>query len=103
MTDRYDGKPFLRLLDSYVMDAIGHLDEANEKWLTEAEPHFRHTFGEQGTWREIVEARMQFPAGMPAAIRELWDKGRVQAAVANGVEPTPGQFTRQFVDSNFPH
>ncbi|MXO58318.1 hypothetical protein GRI89_02005 [Altererythrobacter salegens] len=102
MTDRYEGKPFLRLLDSYVLDAIGHLDEAHATWLIAAEPNFRHDFGETGGWREIVEARMQFPPGMAAAIRELWDKGRAKAQAA-GIEPQPGHFVVQFVDTNFPH
>ena len=102
MSDRYEGKPFLRLLDSYVMDAIGHLDEANARWLTAAEPNFRHDFGEQGTWKQIVEARMQFPAGMADAIREVWEKGRAQAHAA-GQDVQPGAFAIQFVDSNFPH
>ena len=53
MTDRYEGKPFLRLLDSYVLDAIGKLDEANAKWLVEAEPYFRETFGGTGSWQDI--------------------------------------------------
>lgn len=103
MSDRYEGKPFLRLLDSYVLDSIGHLDEANQKWLVEAEPFFRDTFGEKGTWREIVEKKMEFPANMEAAVQELWDKGRVRYLEHTGEEPDPVQFTIMFVDENFPH
>lgn len=103
MTDRYDGKPFLRLLDSYVLDAIGHLDEANAKWLVEAEPHFRATFGEDGSWREIVEKRMQFPVGMQAAILDVWTKGQAKFRAAAGEDPDPVLFTYEFVDTKFPH
>ena len=103
MSDRYEGKPFLRLLDSYVLAVIGHLDEANEEWLVAAEPHFRATFGEQGSWREIVASRMQFPQGMDAAIAETWDKGRQKFCEQAGEEPDPVQFTHMFVDTNFPH
>jgi hypothetical protein len=103
MTDRYEGKPFLRLLDSYVLAAIGHLDEANARWLVEAEPHFRAIFGEEGSWREIVEKRMQFPQGMPAAILDVWTKGRIKFREAAGEEPDPVLFTYEFVDTNFPH
>ncbi|AKQ42498.1 hypothetical protein CP97_11370 [Aurantiacibacter atlanticus] len=103
MSDRYDGKPFLRLLDSYVLSAIGALDQANEDWLTQSEPHFRHTFGEEGSWREIVASRMQFPEAMEASILEVWQKGRINFLWDSGAEPDAVQFTHTFVDTNFPH
>ena len=103
MSDRYEGKPFLRLVDCYVLDAIGHLDEEQDVQLTEMTPKFREIFGEQGDWREIVVARMQFPEGMAGAIRELWDSGHDKFVAANGREPDPAEFTRFFVDTNFPH
>lgn len=103
MTNRYEGKPFLRLVDSYVIDAVGALDEANARWLTDAEPHFRATFGEEGSWREIVEKRMQFPDGMPAAILDVWTKGKAKFLAASGEEPDPVQFAHEFVDKNFPY
>lgn len=103
VSDRYEGKPFLRLLDSYVLDAIGHLDPGQAETLSEMEPSFRETFGSGGSWREIVEKRMQFPAGMAGAIREVWAKGHDRFVAANGREPDPGEFTRVFVDTKFPH
>jgi len=103
VSDRYEGKPFLRLLDSYVLAAIGHLDDANANWLTEAEPHFRATFGAKGSWRDIVMSRMQFPEGMEASIREIWQQGRVKFLAMDGTEPDPVAFTHQFVDTKFPH
>lgn len=103
MTDRYEGKPFLRLLDSYVLDTIGALDEANRAWLREAEPYFRSTFDATGNWREIVAQKMQFPAGFDAAVLEMWEKGGAKFREENGTEPEPVQFTHMFIDSNFPH
>ena len=103
MSDRYEGKPFLRLLDSYVLAAIGRLDDANAQWLVSAEPHFRATYGHEGTWQNIVEKRMQFPAGMQSAILETWLKGRERYTQATGEEPDPVQFAHTFVDTNFPH
>ncbi|MDT8758579.1 hypothetical protein MZO42_07705 [Sphingomonas psychrotolerans] len=103
MTDRYAGKPFLRLLESYVLDAIGHLDPAADQALRAMEPKFRETFGAAGSWREIVANRMQFPAGMAGAIEEVWRAGRVKFEQANGHAPDPAEFTRIFVDTNFPH
>jgi len=103
MTDRYAGKPFLRLLDSYVLDSIGHLDAEQDGKLTAMEPRFREVFGETGDWRAIVAARMQFPEGMAGAIRQVWDKGRDRFVAANGREPDPVEFTQVFVDTKFPH
>lgn len=103
MTDRYEGKPFLRLLDCYVMDAIGHLDPEQDVQLTALEPKFREVFGGEGDWREIVEARMKFPDGYQGAVRQVWEKGTARFIEANGQNPDPAEFTRIFVDSNFPH
>lgn len=103
MSDRYADKPFLRLLDSYVLAAIGALDQANRDWLTQAEPFFRETYGEEGSWREIVARRMQFPEGMEAAIADVWQKGRIRFRQQSGEEPDPVQFAQMFVDRNFPH
>jgi hypothetical protein len=103
MSDLYTRKPFLKLLDSYVLDAIGALDAQSDAALTAAEPKFREMFGATGDWRTIVVERMQFPDGMAGAIREVWDKGSVKFRAAQGRDPDPVEFTRQFVDTNFPH
>jgi hypothetical protein len=103
MTDRYTGKPFLKLLDCYVLDAIGHLDAASDAALTAMEPQLHQTFGESGSWRAIVEKRMQFPAGVAGAIREMWESGRKRFVEAQGQEPDPGEFARTFIDTKFPH
>jgi hypothetical protein len=103
MSDRYAGKPFLKLLDCYVLDSIGHLDAESDAALTAMEPQLHDIFGAKGKWRAIVTERMQFPDGMPGAILDVWQKGKDKFAAVNGQEPDPGEFTRIFVDTNFPH
>ncbi|HEY0624881.1 hypothetical protein [Sphingomonas sp.] len=103
MSERYTGKPFLELLDAYVLDAIGHLDTARDADLTAREAGFRLMFGGTGDWRAQVVQRMQFPTGMAGAIRELWEKGAAKFAAAQGYQPEPQEFVRSFVDKNFPH
>lgn len=103
MSERYDGKPFLRLIDCYVLDAIGHLDDEQARRLEEMTPKFRDVFGVPGTWREIVERRMDFPADMATAIRRVWDEGHDRFVEEAGREPDPAEFTQVFVDTNFPH
>ncbi|MGB3165906.1 MAG: hypothetical protein WBA68_03925 [Alteraurantiacibacter sp.] len=102
MSDRYAGKPFLRLLDSYVLNAIGELDEANAEWLKVSEPNFAHQYGGSGTWQQIVEQRMQFRPGMRAAIVESWESGRAKFRKGTGEEPHPVKFAHMFVDRHFP-
>lgn len=46
---------------------------------------------------------MQFPEGMAGAIRQVWDSGHARFVAANGRAPDPEEFTRFFVDTNFPH
>lgn len=103
MSDIYEGKPFLKLLDAYVLDAIGALDADSDATLTAQEPEFHAMFGATGDWRSIVVRRMQFPDGMAGAINEVWTKGRARFIAAQGHEPDPVEFVRTFVDSKFPH
>ena len=93
MSDRYAQKPFLEFLDSYVLDAIGALSSEEDAALTARE----------GEWRAKVVLRMQFPAGMAKAIREVWESGRTKFAAVNGHDPDPREFARIFIDSKFPH
>ena len=103
MSTRYTGKPLLRLVDSYVLDAIGHLPREVDAKLTDMEPKFAETFGETGSWREMVARQMRFPDGLPGAIRQMWDAGRAKFVAEQGHEPDPAEFTQTFVDSKFPH
>ena len=100
LSDRYEGKPFLRLLDCYVLKAIGHLDEAQEVGLQNLEPKFRETYRTKGTWLEIVAQQMEFPDHFPTEIKRIWTDGCVRATEM-GFEAEPNEFTRQFVDTNF--
>ena len=103
MSDRYTGKPFLELVDAYVLDAIGHLHPDDDAGLTAREPAFREMFGIDGSWREIVVTRMGFPDGMAGALRELWLKGRNSYVTKYRSEPVPREFAQGFIDTNFPH
>jgi hypothetical protein len=100
-TDRYNGNPFLRLLDCFVLDAINMLDEKQLEILTQLEPRLSKTFGMQGTWREIVVEQMNFSDTVPDRIRQFWE-GYKTAAEQQGVSATADEFAVNFVDQNFP-
>ena len=60
--DRYDGKPFLRLIDCYVLDAIGELDAGQRKTMQAMEPALRTVYEQSGTWQEIVRSQVRLPS-----------------------------------------
>src|ERR1700677_2769120 len=88
-TDRYEGKPMLRLLDSYVLWALGKLEPGLEK-----------TFNAQGSWQEIISKVMDMPADMPDLIRQTWQEN-LEIAENESIELTPESFSQMFVDANF--
>jgi hypothetical protein len=96
---RYDGKPFLKLLDSYVLWAIDELPPENAQALTEMTPKLRSTYDNGGDWQQIVCAVMKLPPNMPGLIRELWVKN-TEIARKNGATLTPIEFAEMFVDCN---
>lgn len=100
-TDRYSGKPFLRLLDSYVLAAIGALPQEQADSLHAMEPKLRSVYGSDGDWLRIVADQMGFPDHLPERIKEIWDNG-VAKMRASGMSPDAVEFTRHFVDTNFP-
>ena len=101
MSDRYAGKPFLKLLDCYVLEAIGALDDASQAMMVSMEPKLREIYHRTGSWTEIVEAEMEFHETLPDEIHRIWEKGRPAFVAEHGSEPDPLIFTWTFVDTNF--
>lgn len=101
MSDRYDGKPFLILIDAWVLDAIGHLDADWQATVAAMEPQLQQTFGGTGTWQDIVAEQMKFPADLGGQIERIWLDGKARFEEARGEAPDPVAFARMFVDKNF--
>jgi hypothetical protein len=99
--DRYSGKPFLRLLECYVLDAIGQLDDRQRETLQRMEPKLSDAYGMNGTWLDIVNAQMDFPKSLPAQIRKAWEK-TLTLARQRGTPIDPNEFAMAFIDQNFP-
>jgi hypothetical protein len=97
--DRYAGKPFLKLVDSFVLKTIGHLDPSQEAVLKEMTPKLQEAFKRSGEWEEIVMAELRFGPEVQGAIRDLWEKNQMIAR-QNGVPLTPLAFTEMFVANN---
>ncbi len=97
---RYEGRPFLRLLDCYVMRAIGQLDDAQAQALQAIEPRLAELYGGDGVWHEVVATQMDFPDDIEANIAHVWIAAQAKAQEL-GIEIDAADFTRQFVDANF--
>jgi hypothetical protein len=98
---RYDGKPFLRLLDCYILKAIGHLDPQHNEGLRKMEPKLASIYGTALPWDRIVADQMEFPNTFPEEIRRAWD-GYLTWSRQNGIAADPEEFVAKFMESNFP-
>jgi len=98
--DRYTGKPFLRLLECYVLDSIGQLGDKQRVALADMEPKLRETYRAQGSWKEIVSQQMEFQEALPGKNRLIWEDC-LKKAYGMGESVDPNEFARSFVDTNF--
>jgi len=101
LSDRYNDKPFLRYVDAWVLNAIGHLDEPTRAYCVAMEPTIRQSLTLTGSWSEMVAAQMKFPPELAGQIRKIWDDGKAKFEAANGRPADPVQFAMTFVDRNF--
>lgn len=73
MSGRYVGRPWTRVLDAFVLDAIGQLDEQTATGLQAMAPKLRATFGmSTGSWQDVVRAQMDIDAGFEQWIRDSY-------------------------------
>ena len=98
---RYDGKPLLRLLELYVLWAIGELPQMEQQTLERMAPKLGEIYGGNGTWHEAVAAAVHMPADMPMAIRDRWAKAAPRAALLDDAALTPQAFAETVVDDYF--
>lgn len=72
LISRYQDKPLLRILDSYVLDVIDQLCDDQRRGFEELRPTLARSLGLNGSWQEMVSAAMQLPESMPESIRRIW-------------------------------
>lgn len=99
--DRYEGKPLLRVLDAYVLDAMGVLDDGSRAQMTAMQPKLATALGvDASTWQGVVEAALEIPPDSAPALRGIWESTEAQAA-AEGVDVDPIAFAHELVDARF--
>jgi len=97
---RYEGKPLLRLLEFYVLKAIGELSRESEESLNAMAPKLQAIYGGDGRWEDAIAQALHMPDTMPQAIRDMWSRN-LKIARDNNLTLTPQQFAEMFVDNNF--
>jgi len=100
MSSRYDGKPLLRLVECYILSAIGHLPAPDEARLATMAPKLGALYGVHGTWPEIIAQVMKFPPQAEEEFRKLWRHNSALAAQQNQ-QLLPEDFAQMVVDQNF--
>ena len=97
---RYDGKPLLRLLEFYILKAIGELSQESEDRLVAMAPKLQAIYGGNGRWDDAVAKALHMPDTIPEAVHDMWKKN-LKIAHDNNITLTPQQFAEMFVDNNF--
>lgn len=99
-TEQYKAEPMLRLLDAWVLDAVGVLDEQTSARLAAMAPKIAQTFGVTApTWQQAVEATMHFPPTLAADVRTSWETNE-RRFEAEDQRADPIDFAHAFVDTN---
>ncbi len=98
---RYDGKPLLKMLELYVLKAIGELAQDDEDRLIAMAPKLQAIYGGGGQWHEAIEAAVRMDADTSQQLRSMWERN-LETARAHGVTLTPQQFAEMVADENFP-
>lgn len=93
---RYQGKPLLRLLECYVLHAIGELTESQQRALREITPRLRELHGGVGEWPGLVEHAAGLSSELPEKIRALWQSNLAAIPPTPRLKPQP--FAERFVD-----
>ncbi len=97
---RYVGKPLLRLLELYILKALGELPAPEQESLDRLAPKLQAVYGGNGTWHGALEAAVHMPKDMPQQIRDLWAKNLEIAQAKNVPALSAQQFAEIFVDEN---
>lgn len=98
--DRYSGKPFLRLIECYILALIGKLDPAQRATLEAMEPKLYSVYGAADGWPSVVAREMDFTGSFNDQVRAFWADYSNDAR-ARGEAVDHQAFVVSFVDQNF--
>ena len=99
MGDRYSGRPLLRLIECYVLDAIGELEPGEKNRLESTSASISKAVGsEADTWQGAIRDALDLPDDFPDTLRSDWVANR-EAAAASQHLLTPNEFAIAVADT----
>src|SRR5689334_9063538 len=96
MTDRYEGKPLLRLIESYALAVIGELPEDSDAAVRLVVQRLWGTSSPD--WTATLRKELYWSASIDDTIRENWVAYQ-EAARAAGVTNSAVEFAKIFADA----
>jgi hypothetical protein len=100
--DRYAGKPLLRIIELFVLDAIGELPAEQRQTMEKMTPKLQALYTSSSDWQGIVVELMDWnAAAIRSSIQAMWVQNQ-GIAREQGLTLTGEQFARMFVDANVP-
>ena len=94
--ERYKDKPFLLMLEAYVLDAIGELPPSMEQLTKMVSGKF---FG-AGDWRKRLREEVGLDKSLNEQLKQLWQENQA-IAKEKGVELVAQEFAQALVEANF--
>jgi hypothetical protein len=77
--ERYAGRPLLRLVECYVLDAIGELGDQQARQLADMTPRLRELYSTDGGWQQIIATQLAFPPDAAGHLRQMWARADPRA------------------------
>jgi hypothetical protein len=96
---RYEGKPLLMLLESYILDCIGQLPAEKEAGLP---PIVQRLYGGGEDWKATLRAKLGLPDSIDENARVMWARHQ-QSLKQPGPTLAPEDFARRVVEESFAH
>ncbi|MDQ0469771.1 hypothetical protein [Labrys wisconsinensis] len=101
MNPRYEGRPLVRILECYVLWAIGELPEQEAKALQATTPMLQKTYNATGSWQDVVTGVVGLNPEVRGHLQELWKRNQ-EIARQHKTSLEPQDFAEMSVDENFP-
>ena len=96
--DRYAGKPFLKVIEAFILDAIGELPVEQRDLMQQITPKLQEIYKSQRSWQGIVAEAMHWKPNAAANIRDQWKKVQ-ELDAANSAGLLPAVFAQKFADA----
>ena len=95
--ERYDERPLLLVLENYILDCIGELEDEKQGGMVTL---IRKIFGGEDDWKATVRKVLEFDDELDVALRDMWQKNQ-QLARDENFSLHPVQFAKMCADENF--